>query len=378
LPTLQFFYGFCHVLFAGTGRRGSPCASILPRGLSNASTGRTSKKTGIGSPLGNFMNPGLAISRFWASVNPPLNAGQLTDCRSDSGGVTSGGCLLTGSIFCMSNNVPFANPADAQSHLVAVGTNRIHYVTLGRGNRVFVLVHGWAGHLGFWREQVPVLAGHGRLVLIDLPGHGQSDKPRTDYTLDFFAGAVLGVLRDARVDNATFIGHSMGAAVLCRVHPQAPERFAALVSVDGLLRRPPGTPAEARALVEPFGSPRYLDHARNFIGGFFPFPGANGVRDRVMAEMLATPQHVMLGAMLGMFGPDQPDWVLRNVNAPVVVINAPSPWWRGDYEAYVHSLSPQSDYVMMADVGHFPMLEKPAAFNAALLPRLRQFGLIEE
>ncbi len=276
----------------------------------------------------------------------------------------------------MTNNAPFASEADAHSHFVSVGADRIHYVAAGKGSRAIVFVHCWAGNLGLWHEQVPVLADKARLILIDLPGHGRSDKPQTAYTLDFFARAVLAVLRDARVDKAIFIGHSMGAAALCRVHHQAPKKFAALVSVDGLLCRPPGTPAEARALVGPFGSPQYLDHARGFISTFFPVPGTDGLRDRVMSEMLATPQHVMLGAMLGMFGPDQPDWILRKVDAPVIAINARSPWWSNGYEHYVRSLSPQSDYVIMEGVGHFLMLEKPAEFNATLTAKLRKFDLI--
>jgi pimeloyl-ACP methyl ester carboxylesterase len=146
--------------------------------------------------------------------------------------------------------------------------------------------------------------------------------------------------------------------------------------VDGLLCRPPGTPEQARALVTPFGSPQYLDHAKGFISAFFPVPDTEALRDRVMSEMLATPQHVMLGAMLGMFGPDQPDWILQKVNAPVVVINAGSPWWNEGYEKYVRSLTSQSDYVMMGGVGHFLMLEKPAAFNATLTEKLRKFDLI--
>jgi pimeloyl-ACP methyl ester carboxylesterase len=276
----------------------------------------------------------------------------------------------------MTNNAALAGMADAQSHFVSVGANRIHYVTTGKGSRVIVLIHCWAGHLGFWREQVPALADKAQLILIDLPGHGRSDKPQAAYTLDFFADAVLAVLNDARVDKAVFIGHSMGAAAVCRLYHQAPEKFAALISVDGLLRRPPGTPAEARAMVGPFGSPQYLDHAKSFIRAFFPIPGTEGLREQVSSEMLATPQHVMLGAMLGMFGPDQPDWVLQQVNTPVVAINAPSPWWRGDFETYVRSLSPQSDYVLMEDVGHFPMLEKPGEFNAKLLSMLRKHDLI--
>jgi len=77
-----------------------------------------------------------------------------------------------------------------------------------------------------------------------------------------------------------------------------------------------------------------------------------------------------------MLSPDQPDWILQKVNAPVLVINVRSPWWDGDYEAYVRSLSPQTDYVVMEEVGHFPMLEKPAEFNALLLSLLRKHDLI--
>lgn len=276
----------------------------------------------------------------------------------------------------MTNDAPFEGRADARASFVSVGGNRIHFVTIGNGDRAVVFVHGWASNLNFWREQIPALASQARLILMDLPGHGQSDKPQTAYTLDFFAETVLAVLRAARVDQAVFIAHSMGAAVLCRVLQRSPEKFAALVSVEGLLRRPVSTPAEARALVGPFSSPQYLDHARGLIGTFFPIPGTDKLRDQVMSDMLATPQHVMLGAMLGMFGPEQPDWRLQKVDTPVLVINAPSPWWKDGYESYVRSLSPRTDYVTMEGVGHFPMLEKPAEFNAVLLSLLRKHGLI--
>lgn len=276
----------------------------------------------------------------------------------------------------MTNDFPFTGFTDARPGLASAGADRIRYVTIGRGSDTFVFVHGWAGNLGFWREQIPRLANEATLLLIDLPGHGGSDKPQAAYTLDFFADGVLAVLRDAQVAKAVFVGHSMGAAVLCRLHHRAPEKFAALVSVDGLLRRPPGTAAETRALVGPFGSPQYLAHAGGFISTLFSVPVAEALRERVTSEMLATPQHVMLGSMLGMFGPDQPDWVLKKVDAPVLVINAPSPWWSDGYETYVRSLSPRSEYVVMEGVGHFPMLERPAEFNALLLSLLQKHHLI--
>lgn len=271
-----------------------------------------------------------------------------------------------------------AGTTDSQSHFVPVNGNRVHYITAGRGNRTIVFVHCWAGNLGFWREQGSMLAAKARLIFIDLPGHGQSDKPQVAYTMDFFADAVFAVLDAEKVDKAVFIGHSMGGAVICRVYHRAPEKVAALISVDGLLCRPPGTPEQARALVVPFSTPQYLDHAKGFINTFFPVPGSEALRDQVMSEMLTTPQHVMFGAMLGMFGEDQPDWILQKVNAPVAAINARSPWWNDRYEYYVRSLTPQSDYVILDGVGHFLMLEKPAEFNATLSAVLKKLGVLAE
>ena len=133
----------------------------------------------------------------------------------------------------------------SESHFVSFGTNHVHYLIEGTGSHTIVFVHCWAGNASFWREQVPELAGHARLILVDLPGHGQSDKPHVEYTMDFFASAVLAVLRDARVDKATLVGHSMGVPIICRLYKQAPEKVAALVAVDGTLRRPPMTPDQA-------------------------------------------------------------------------------------------------------------------------------------
>ena len=169
-----------------------------------------------------------------------------------------------------------ANPAkslaDAKSHFANFGTNKTHYLTVGKGNHTILFVHCWAGNSGFWREQIPALADKARLILIDLPGHGQSDKPHTDYTMDFFAKAVLAVLSDARVDKVTLVGHSMGTPVICRVYAQAPEKVAALVAVDGTLRRPKVSLEDAGKFVAPFRASEYRAHTTRFIGSMFPIP----------------------------------------------------------------------------------------------------------
>jgi pimeloyl-ACP methyl ester carboxylesterase len=287
--------------------------------------------------------------------------------------------LLVAGCACSPESREAARPlATAKSHFAKFGTNKVHYVVEGKGKHVIVLVHCWSGNLGFWREQVPALADRARLILIDLPGHGQSDKPHTAYTMDFFAGAVRAVMRDAHVGKATLVGHSMGVPVICRVYKQAPDSVAGLVAVDGTLRRPKMTTEQGEQFIAGFRAPDYRENTRRFMGSLFPVPGTEALRDGVVSELLQTPQYVMLGAMEGMFGADQPDWDLQHVKVPVLVINAVNPMWTDQYKEYVHSLSPQTDYRVLEGVGHWLMLEKPAEFNAVLTEMLRKFDLVEK
>jgi pimeloyl-ACP methyl ester carboxylesterase len=283
------------------------------------------------------------------------------------------GCATTDNSCCQ--------PADSSSapkaHSVRFGTNQIYYLTAGKGDHTIVLVHCWAGNSGFWRDQVPALKDKARLVLVDLPGHGRSDKPHTAYTMDFFASAVLAVMRDAHVDKATLVGHSMGAPIICRVYAQAPQRVEALVAVDGFLHRPALTAEQARQLVEPFHDANYRTHTTNFINTLFPNPGTEELRGHVLTELLDTPQYVMAGAMDGMFDLSQPDWDLKKVNVPILVIAANNPtMWNDEYKTYVHGLSSKTDYRTIEGAGHWLMMEKPAEFNAALIEELQQFDLI--
>jgi len=291
---------------------------------------------------------------------------------------TATALLLT----CPANAQPLShsdNPIPgAKSHYARFESNRVHYLVAGRGRQTLVFIHGWSGNSGFWREQVPALIDKAKLILIDLPGHGQSDKPHLDYTMDYFARSVLAVMRDARVRKVTLIGHSMGVPVICRVHEQAPEKVAALVAVDGLLRRPPFKPEEIEKYLAPYRAPDFREHVTNFLYSMFPDASGYPLRDRVLTEVMATPPYVMSSAMHGMFATNQPAWDMHDVTVPVLVLNAPNPRWNAEYEAYVRALSPKSDYRVLEGAGHCLMLEKPAEFNAALLDMLQKFSLVKK
>jgi len=113
--------------------------------------------------------------------------------------------------------------------------DRVAYQDVGQGS-VVLLVHGMGGSSQTWREVLPHLAARHRVIAPDLIGHGQSDKPRTDYSLGAFAVWLRDLLDQLGVSRVTVVGHSLGGGVAMQFahqHPEYVERLV-LISSGGL------------------------------------------------------------------------------------------------------------------------------------------------
>src|SRR5204862_7746497 len=87
-----------------------------------------------------------------------------------------------------------------------------------------------------WSEQAPALAEKIRVITIDLPGHGQSDKPKTvEYDKDLYTRAIDGVMTDANVKAVILAGHSNGTPFTREYYRKFPAKVKALVVVEGPL-----------------------------------------------------------------------------------------------------------------------------------------------
>lgn len=113
---------------------------------------------------------------------------------------------------------------------VSIHGHRVGYRMAGEGPAL-VLVHGLTGSSTTWREVMPSLARHHTVVAPDLLGHGESAKPRGDYSIGAHASGVRDLLAALGIERATFVGHSFGAGVAMQLAYQYPQRCERLVLV---------------------------------------------------------------------------------------------------------------------------------------------------
>ena len=114
---------------------------------------------------------------------------------------------------------------------ITVHGHEVGYRMAGSGPAL-VLVHGVTGSSTTWREVMPRLADRYTVVAPDLLGHGESAKPRGDYSLGAFASGVRDLLVALGIERATFVGHSLGGGVAMQLAYQFPERCERLVLVS--------------------------------------------------------------------------------------------------------------------------------------------------
>jgi pimeloyl-ACP methyl ester carboxylesterase len=270
--------------------------------------------------------------------------------------------LLLAFTTALSAAAPATALDDAPSHFASLDGVRIHYKTLGRGRTAIVFVHGFAGDMTVWRDQVSRFEKIARVVVIDLPGHGQSDKPVAAYTMKFMARAVKAVVDDAHIDRAVLVGHSAGAGVIRQFDRAFPWKTRALVSVDGALwmKNPAEVGEQAAAHMR---GEHFTDNLAAMLEAMMPAASAE-VRQTVTHAAAAVPQHVALSYVSGMFDPAA--WKEDHIVVPLLIVNQSGPFWNDEYVRAMRALADDIDYQTIDGVDHFLMLEKPAEFNSRL------------
>jgi pimeloyl-ACP methyl ester carboxylesterase len=249
------------------------------------------------------------------------------------------------------------------------------HASAGTGPAI-VLVHGNSSAARSFQHQLDgPLGDKYRVVAIDLPGHGQSANavdPAATYTLPGYAAVVAGIAQQLGLEQAVFVGWSLGGHIILEATAQLPRAAGWLIYGTPPIGFPPAM-GEAflphPAMVATFKGDLTEAEMAAYVAAFFK-PGTTEIPESFMADVRRTdPQaRACHGARFGPNGYKDEIQIVANLTVPLAVV-------QGEQEqlvnaAYLRGLSMptlwRKSLQIIPNAGHAPHWEQPDKFNALL------------
>jgi len=276
-----------------------------------------------------------------------------------------------------------AVPEGVAERWAEVRGHRMRYLTAGHGPPI-VLIHGLMGYSFSWSENLADLAHDFTVYAPDLFNTGKSDRIPQEGTLKCAADSVLNFMDAVGLARAHLVGSSHGGTLALLLLATAPERVDRVVAVS-----PASTASEQRRWQARVFSTR----TGAVIGYALPYVAAF-VHWYFVSRMYADPKRILPGTIAGYNAP-------LKVKGTIPYLLKVMRCWRADFASLNESLKglddsrltflwgeqdrvvrldcvpelrrlfPRAGWIMMADAGHLPYEEHPAAFNQALRDCLR-------
>jgi 3-oxoadipate enol-lactonase len=254
----------------------------------------------------------------------------------------------------------------------------IHYELEGPAEApVVTLSHSLAANLTMWEPQMTSLLPRYRVLRYDMRGHGRSDVPEGPYTLDLLAEDVRALLLVLGIPRTIFVGLSIGSMIGQVLALKYPELLQGLVLCSTSCRTPP----EMRPIWEErvrIARTRGMEaHVETTIERWFtkPFRDRNPrVVDPVRAMIRATPAKGYEGCAHAILGMD----LLNRIDAirmpTLIIVGEEDPATPVTNSRMIHERIRGSELVILKSASHLSNLERPEAFNRAMLDFLAKIS----
>jgi len=241
----------------------------------------------------------------------------------------------------------------------------IVYTASGSGKTAVIFIHGGFADRTFWSNQLKPFAEKYRVIALDLAGHGESGNNRTQWNLFSFAQDVRAVIETEKIDRAVLVGNSLGGPVALVTAGLVPDKIAAIVAVDTFQDLNEEDDDAAVEFYKKQAAAYRSDFAgtmRQMVKALFKPDVDPKLYARVEKKMLDNSPEMAAQLMESFIGLKLDD-TLKKFKRPIRCIN-------GDlYPTLIEqnrAAHPDFDAVILPDTGHYPMLERPEAFNRHL------------
>jgi pimeloyl-ACP methyl ester carboxylesterase len=274
--------------------------------------------------------------------------------------------LLAG-LVCFSCKKPA--PMTTTSSLVVSGNMSISYQSCGNGDTTLLFIHGWCINKEYWSPQFDYFCNRYKVVAPDLPGFGQSGKNRTDWSFETYAQDIKSLIEQLKLKNVILIGHSMSGDIILKTDVAYPDHIIGLIGIDNLHN--PGKPMDSIQLAgtDSFFQAMLANYQSTVEKEMPPYlfqPSTpDSIKKRVMNDILQTDPVISVKVSHAQVTISQQEQdLMRQLHHPLCLVNS---------DAFPTALDSLNKFCahgaklyLIPGSGHYPMIEQPSAFNAAL------------
>ncbi len=256
---------------------------------------------------------------------------------------------------------------------VKVGENKIRYLVGGGSNGNIVLIHGIGGFAERWSTVIPLLSKKYRVIALDLPGYGYSDKPSIDYTPEFFSKFVFDFLDSIGIRKTNMIGTSLGGQIVaeCAITQNKMIEKIVLVAPAGVMKS--STPTlDAYSMAALYPSHDTVKTAYEMMTGSKKV-ATEAIEEFIKRMTQPNAKMAFMSTLLALKNALPITDRLSNIIAPTLLI-----WGKLDmmipvkYANYFASSIKNCQVEIMENCGHTPHIEEPAKFSQSVLDFLNQ------
>jgi 3-oxoadipate enol-lactonase / 4-carboxymuconolactone decarboxylase len=255
--------------------------------------------------------------------------------------------------------LPFANVNDIRLYYRLEGTP---------GRPVLVLAHSIGTDHGLWQPQITDLLPHFQVLRYDSRGHGASDSPAGDYTIEMLANDVIALTDSLRIDRFAYCGLSLGGMIGQYLGAHASHRLTALVLANTSPNMSSSTDWEARRVtVLQRGMAAIAEIAIQRCFSVETLERGNPYVNAIKSVLLGTSPEGYTGCCAAIRDMNHAD-LLHKINLPTLIITGDrdvSTPWAGHGEVLAREIP--AARVVRLPAAHLSNIERPHSFTAALL-----------
>ena len=227
----------------------------------------------------------------------------------------------------------------------------------GHGGIPVIFLHSFGGDSGHWASQLDHLRHHRRALAIDLRGHGKSARPKEmDYSVGAFVRDLEAVVQELKLSRFVLVGHSLGGSVANAYAAKHPGQVAGLVLVGA----PGKVPAEQSQKVMAALDANYEQTMQQYMSGLVADAQPH-VRTGLLGQIAKVPREDSVAIIAALFK-DDPLPAYDRYKGQRLLIYAERP----DSQGGLHTVKREAQQVAFAGTSHWPHLDRPKDFNAAL------------